>query len=72
VATISELAAENYKLKLALERLLPWAGQSPDGPDWATPEAKARNREMCERAIDNAFDCFPEHHGGMLQSALDN
>jgi len=48
------------ELEQALANLIPWAGESPEGPSWATPEAKARNREMCEKAIQDACDCFPE------------
>jgi hypothetical protein len=59
------LLAENKRLKMALDRLLPWAGESPDGPPWATPEAKVRNREMFEEAFANASECFPEGHNGL-------
>jgi hypothetical protein len=52
------------RLKAALSRLMCWAGESPDGPEWATPEAKARNRDMFNRAFQNACDCFPKVYVG--------
>jgi len=53
------IAAENQKLKKALAALIPWAGHPADGPSWATPEAKARNKAMCDEAIADACACFP-------------
>lgn len=57
---ISRLNAENAKLKKAIEGLICWAGDSPDGPEWATPEAKRRNREMLAKALEDAYACFPD------------
>ncbi|MGD0387472.1 MAG: hypothetical protein ABSC42_00845 [Tepidisphaeraceae bacterium] len=61
---VESLIAENKKLKTALSRLIPWAGSSPDDPDWATPEAKLRNQQMCDDAIANANSCFPVGYNG--------
>lgn len=63
------LIAENQKLKTALAALIPWAGESPDGPDWATPEAKVRNRSMFEEALENACNCFPENYNGLNEKS---
>jgi hypothetical protein len=68
---IETLIAENKKLKAALSRLIPWAGVSADSPDWATPEAKLRNRQMCEEAIENASNCFPENYNGFTDEEHD-
>lgn len=57
---VQKLVAENKKLQKALSRLLCWAGCSPDGPSWATPAARARNREMFEQAVRDANECLPE------------
>jgi hypothetical protein len=62
--TIDEAVAENEKLLLVLDRVIPWIGVSPDGPAWATQEAKERNRSMCEEAFMAATNCFPEFHCG--------
>ena len=55
-----EAMADNQKLKNALAALIPWAGEPPEGPAWATPEARARNRAMFEKAFSNECGCFPE------------
>jgi len=60
---LSILQKENEKLKAALSALIPWAGERPDGPDWATPQAKKINREMFDRALMQAVDCFPPDYG---------
>lgn len=57
-----DLMVENQKLRDALAGLVPWAGSLPEGPDWATPEAKARNRAMFEKALDDACKCFPDDY----------
>ena len=62
--TIDESVAENEKLLLVLDQVIPWIGASPDGPPWATPGAKARNRAMCEEALMAATNCFPEFYCG--------
>jgi hypothetical protein len=49
-----KLQAEIDRLRRALEALIPWAGLAPEGPSWATPEAKQRNREMFNKAIADA------------------
>lgn len=59
------LIAEIYKLRRALSALICWAGESPDGPEWATPEAKARNRAMFEKALNDASECFPEGYNSL-------
>ena len=59
--TNETLQDENAKLKAALARLNPWAGESRDGPDWATPEAKTRNRAKFEHALNAACECFPDN-----------
>jgi len=55
---IEKLRQENAKLKDALSGLIPWAGELPSGPRWATQEAKERNREMFSIALENACACF--------------
>ena len=66
------LAAENKKLRRALSRLICWAGCSPDGAPWATPEAKQRNREMFEKALMDANECFPENFNGFVDEAVED
>lgn len=66
------LKAENAKLREALSELIPWAGESAYGPDWATPEVKQRNKEVCERAIQKACACFPEDYNGFRELAESN
>lgn len=61
-SAIDKLIIENSKLKKALEGLIVWAGETPGGPEWATPEAKARNRQMFEQALNEACNCFPENY----------
>lgn len=56
---IALLTDENRKLKAALAKAIPWLGQSPDGPSWASDSAKARNLAMCDQAIAEAVACFP-------------
>lgn len=58
------------KLRSALEGLICWAGETPDGPSWATPDAKKRNREMFEKALDEACDCFPENYNNSRPNFL--
>lgn len=67
---VRRLTAENHKLKNALSGLICWAGQPPDGPLWATPEAKERNREMFEAALTEASDCFPEDYNELCHSEV--
>jgi hypothetical protein len=52
---------------IELSSLIPWAGDAADGPARATPEGKARNRAICEPAIENACACFPPDYCGFLQ-----
>lgn len=66
------LTAEILKLRKALATLISCAGRSPEGPAWATPEAKRRNREMLDKAIDNACDCFPPDYNGLEEIAASN
>lgn len=58
------LLAENKKMREALEGLICWIGKSPDGPPWATPDAKRRSRQMFEEAMSRAVDCFPKDYNG--------
>ena len=67
-----DLIAENAKLKKALEGLICWVGQQPEGPPWATDKAKTRNRQMFERAIEAACECFPENYNGFLEQLSAN
>ena len=69
---IEILAAENRKLKKALADLIPWAGIIPDGPLWATPEAKDRNRKMFADALEAACACFPENYNSLQEIADSN
>jgi len=69
---LQDIAAENQKLKNALAALIPWAGEPPDGPDWAAPEAKARNRAMFEKALDDACNCFPDDYSDARRIAESN
>ena len=62
-----QLIEENRKLKKALAGVIPWVGEPADGPKWATPEAKARNRAMCEEALNEACACFPEDYNGFRE-----
>jgi hypothetical protein len=55
-------SAQIKKLRRALAGLICWAGESPDGPAWASQDAKRRNREMFEAALRAAVECFPEGH----------
>ena len=57
-----KVVAENHKLRDALAGVIPWVGEPAEGPSWATKDAKANNREMCERALDRACECFPEDY----------
>jgi hypothetical protein len=54
------LLEENRKLRSALAALLCAATCPIEGPSWATADAKRRNREMYESAVDSAFECFPD------------
>lgn len=63
---LNERRAIIGKFESALCGLIPWAGERPDGPPWAAPEAKARNREQFETAFRNACACFPEDYNGFL------
>ncbi|MCH8830268.1 MAG: hypothetical protein IID45_11890 [Planctomycetes bacterium] len=69
---IKVLRADNEKLRNALKGLIPWAGEHPHGPGWATSEAKARNCQMFERALQDACDCFPEDHNGAREAISSN
>lgn len=64
-----KLAEENIKLRRALAALIPWAGQAPDGPEWATPEARDKNRAMFEAALNSACSCFPPNFNSMQDIA---
>jgi hypothetical protein len=57
---VVRLKEEVLKLKAALAKLIPCAGRPPEGPVWATDDAKARNRQMYEDALDEACACFPD------------
>ncbi len=59
--TVKHLTLENQKFKAALAGLIPWAGESPSGPEWASPKVKLENREAYQRALDAACACFPEN-----------
>ncbi len=48
------------RLEAALLQAIPWIGHGKNEPSWATPEAAQRNREMCEKAFNDATDCFPD------------
>ena len=61
------LIDENARLKKALSDLIPWAGEPCEGPDWATEEAKIKNKGMCEQAIKNACALFPVNYDGNLE-----
>jgi hypothetical protein len=69
---MNRLAAENAKLRKALAGLIPWAGESPEGPAWATSKAKQRNTAMFNKAIKDACDCFPEDYNGVREIAESN
>lgn len=69
---LQRLAAENAKLRKALAGIIPWAGELPEGPSWATPEAKNRNRAMFNKALEDACDCFPEDYNGFQEIAESN
>jgi hypothetical protein len=59
---LAALSDANRRLRAALEGLICWIGEPPDGPSWASPEAKQRNRRMFDAAMRRALDCFPTHH----------
>lgn len=63
---------EVIKLRRALAGVIPWIGKPADGPCWATPEAKARNRAMFEEAFTEACECFPEYYTGLNDLAESN
>ncbi len=69
---VNRLKAENAKLRNALAGLIPWAGESPVGPEWAADEAKRRNRAMFEKALKDACDCFPDDYNGQKEIAESN
>lgn len=74
---IHDLEADNQKLRSALSGLIACTGGyldgvPPEGPAWATPEAKARNRASCERAIEDACACFPSGYNGFLERLSSN
>ena len=69
---ITVLRLENQKLRDALANLIPWAGELPEGPAWATPDAKSRNRDMCEKALAAAWDCFPPNYNGITEALRSN
>jgi hypothetical protein len=56
---IETLKSENKKLKLALLLAIPWIGEPAEGPEWATPEAKEKNRAMSDCAFKAATSFFP-------------
>ena len=58
---IETLKDENAKLKQALLLAIPWIGEPEEGPEWATPEAKNKNRAMCEHAFDVATSVIQGH-----------
>lgn len=68
----SETLAENQKLRKSLADLIPWAGILPEGPSWSTPEAKATNRAMFEKAFAAACACFPDDYNSARQIAESN
>lgn len=60
---------ENKKLKDALSDLIPWAQSPPRNVPWATPAAIERNLEMCDAAIAQAWNCFPEVYDNGVSGA---
>lgn len=70
--TLRKLREENAKLRKALAGLIPWAGESPYGPTWATTDAKRRNKAMFDQAFQNACNCFPEDYNGLRELAESN
>ena len=68
--SLDDLAAENLKLKKALAALIPWAGESADGPSWGTDVARVHNRAMCKKAIADACACFPEDFDGVVEDEI--
>jgi hypothetical protein len=61
------LAVEIAKLRKALAGVIPWVGFPAEGPSWATPDAKARNKAMCEKALQEACACFPDDYNGFRE-----
>jgi hypothetical protein len=69
---VDRLRAENNKLRAALAALIPWAGESPDGPRCASAEAKQRNRTMFEEALRQACSCFPDDYNSLQEIVESN
>ena len=67
-----KLLEQNKRLRSALAGLIPWAGEKPDGPGWATEDAKNRNIKMFESALNAACECFDEDHGSSRSIAASN
>ena len=70
--TRDELIRENAKLRNALAAVIPWLGEPPNGPDWATPQAKKRNAVMFQKALDDACACFPDGYNGVREYVESN
>jgi hypothetical protein len=71
-STEQKLRSEIIKLRRALSLLIPWAGKAASGPEWATDEAKVRNRGACEKAIEEACDCFPPDYNAIDEMTRSN
>jgi len=56
----ADLVAENEKLKNALSDAIPWIGEYRNGPSWASSEAKVRNAQMCDDAMDQAVQALDQ------------
>lgn len=69
---IKELTEENQKLRSALAGLIPWAGCSPNDPSWATQDAKKKNQQMFDEALNTACECFPDDYNGFNEMIMSN
>jgi len=69
---IQALREDNAKLKAALSDLICWAGESAEGPPGASPGVKARNKAMCEQAVQQACAFFPDDYNGFHEALLSN
>jgi hypothetical protein len=67
LARVARLKEENAKLREALAAVIPWVGEPAQGPSWATPEAKQRNKTMCEKVLNEACACFPDDYNGFRE-----
>lgn len=67
-AEAAKLRKRVGELEKALAALIPWAGMSPEGPSWATDDAKRQNRKACNDAITRAANMFPPDYGADTQA----